>query len=449
MHKKELNLSEGNIFFVLIRFTFPILLAILLQTTYGTVDLWVISQFATVADLSGVTIGSQIMNGVTFLCTGLAMGTTVLLGQYLGAKEYHKMTKIIGVSISIFAILAVMLSSIFILFNTQIAHIMQTPLEALEQTRSYLFICGIGAIFMVFYNLIASIFRGVGDSKTPLIIIFVACVINILLDLLFVCFFSLGASGAALATVIAQAMSVLFSFVIVRKRSLPCTFSLQDISLEKTYFFNLLKIGFPIAIQSVLVTTSFLVVTSIINNFGVVASAALGIVEKISVFIMIIPMSFMQSLSAFTAQNYGARKLDRAEKGLKYSITTSLMFGCVSCYVAWYHGYLLTGIFTDNPLTTEAALLYLKAYAIESTLTPIMFCLIGYLSGLGKTGFVMFQGIFGAFLIRIPVVYFLSTLDGVTLFIIGLATPASTFIQNILCVVYYTRLRKTLIKKKV
>lgn len=446
MHEKE-SLSEGNILVVLVKFTIPVLLAILLQTTYGTVDLWVISQFATVADLSAITIGSQIMNGVTFLCAGLAMGTTVLLGQYLGSKEYHRMTKTIGVSISIFIFLALILSSMFVFLNANIANLMQTPIEAVEQTQSYLFICGLGSVFLVFYNLIASIFRGVGDSKTPLIIIFVACVINIILDLFFVCVFALGASGAALATVIAQAMSVLFSLALVKKRSFPCLFSLRDISLEREYFCALLKIGLSIAIQSVLVTASFLVVTSIINDFGVVASGALGIVEKISVFIMIVPMSFMQSLSAFTAQNYGARKLDRAEKGLKYAITISLIFGCLSCYVAWCHGYLLTGIFTDNPLTTDAALMYLKAYGIETMMTPIMFCITGYLSGLGKTSFVMFQGIFGAFLVRIPVVYFLSNLDGVTLFIIGLATPASTCIQNLLCITYYVRIQKTFIQK--
>ncbi len=446
MDNKENRLSEGNVLLVLLKFTVPVLLAILLQITYGTVDLWVISQFATVADLSAVTIGSQIMNGLTFLCGGLAMGTTVLLGQYLGAKKYDKMTKTIGVSISIFILLAIILSSVFVFFNAEIATAMKTPLEAVSQTQSYLFICGVGNIFVVFYNLIASIFRGVGDSKTPLMVVFVACIINIFLDLLFVCVFGMGAAGAASATVIAQGASVLFSLVIIRKSPLPCTFTIKDISLELEYFFTLLKIGLPIAVQSILITASFLVVTSVVNNFGVVASGALGIVEKIAVFIMIIPMAFMQSLSAFTAQNYGASKLDRAEKGLLYAIIISFAFGGVSSYVAWFQGHLFTGIFTDNPDTTAAATLYLKAYSIETLLTPIMFCITGYLSGLGKTTFVMFQGIFGAFLVRIPVVYLFSTIDGVSLFVIGLATPISTFLQNILCIAYYLRLRKILNK---
>lgn len=431
------NLSEGNVLPVLLRFTFPILLTILLQITYGTVDLLVVGQFASIGDVSGVTIGSQIMHAITMFCAGLSMGTTILVGQYIGAQNREKASKIIGVSIAFFSILAICIASFVMYFNENIAHLMQTPQESLRQTKDYLFYAGFGILFIIAYNLLGSIFRGIGDSKTPLITVFIACIINIILDLLFIAVLGMGAKGAALATIIAQAASVVLSLFIVRRKAMPFDLTLKQISLHTQSVKSILKLGIPLALQGILVSFSFLVVTSIINVFGVASSAAVGIVEKTTGLIMIVPVSFMQALAAFTAQNVGAQKHDRAIQALRYAILFSLAFGSITTYLAIMHGTLFTQLFTSDHAITSAALLYLKSYAVDVLLVSIMFSMNGYFNGCGKTAFVMMHSITSAFCIRIPLAYWFSTFENATLFTIGLATPAATFMQIIACIAYF------------
>ncbi len=434
---QNLDLTKGNVLSVLLQFTYPILLSILLQTTYGTADLLIVGQFATVADVSGVTIGSMIMLAITSCFTGLSMGTTILIARYIGSGQGEKASKVVGSSIYLFSLLAIAFTAFMLLGNNFLTNIMQTPTESIAHTKSYLYICGGGTLFIVFYNLLGSIFRGIGDSKTPLLSVAIACVINIALDLLFVAVLQLGATGAALATVIAQASSVILSILIIKKRKVSFTLSKKDIAFDGFYIKNILTLGIPVAMQGVLVTISFLAVTAIINVFGVAQSAAVGIVEKITGLVMIVPQAFSQALSAFTAQNLGAKELDRAKKGVFYSITLSLAFGIVTAYLSAFHGTIFTKIFTNDVETTTHALLYLRSYSIDCVFVAIMFSYAGFFNGCGKTTFVMAESILGAFCIRIPLAYFFSKLSGATLFTIGLATPSSTFVQIILCVVYY------------
>lgn len=442
--KHAATLSQGNVLPTLLKFTFPILLSILLQITYGTVDLLVVGQFSTIGDLSGVTVGSQVMHAITAFCVGLSMGTTILVGQYLGAQEAEKASKIVGASIAFFTVLACVIASQLLLFSGHIADFMQTPAESMGLAASYLFIAGFGAFFIVYYNLIGGIFRGLGDAKTPLITVAIACVVNIILDLVFIGLFGMGASGAALATVIAQATSVVLSLMLIRKKQLPFTFTLKDISFHIPRILSIVKLGLPLALQGILVSISFLFVTSIINGFGVVASAAVGIVEKSTGLIMIVPMSFGQSLSAFTAQNFGAKKYERASQALKYAILLSWAFGSITTYLAIFHGTIFTQLFTHDAGTTEAALLYLKSYAVDVLLVGIMFSMNGYFNGCGRTSFVMLHSVLSAFLIRIPLAYIFSGLEDTSLFIIGLATPMSTAVQIVFCIIYYIYLQRYL-----
>lgn len=443
---KTVNLSEGRLVPTLLKFTFPILLAMILQVAYGTVDLLVVGQFGTVADVSGVTIGSQLMQTIVSLCTGLSMGTTILLGQYIGSNQSERAGKAVGVSIVLFAMLAATLTIGLLVLNGAIISVMQTPEEAIGQTRGYLLIVSIGITCVVFYNLLGSIFRGIGDAKTPLLSVGIACVVNIILDLVFVAIFHMGAMGAALATVFAQASSVVLSVMIIRKKTLPFTLTKQMVVFQKNDAKRILSLGIPIALQGVLVSVSFLAVTSIINTLGVYASAAVGIVEKITGIIMLVPISFGQALAAFTAQNYGAKKLDRAKNGLFVAIGLSLLISFGMAYIAAFEGQILTRLFTTEPKTTELGLQYLQAYAIDTIQVPFIFCMAGYFNGCGKTRFVMIQAITGALLIRIPLAYLLSKIANGSLFIVGLATPASTFIQIILCVGYYVWYQKQLKK---
>ncbi|MFI3284495.1 MAG: MATE family efflux transporter, partial [Erysipelotrichaceae bacterium] len=276
---------------------------------------------------------------------------------------------------------------------------------------------------------------------------FIACIMNILLDLLFVATFQMGAKGAALATMLAQTTSVLTSLLIIRKRELPFEFHTKDIGFDSSYIKNILSLGAPIAIQSGLVSVSFLAVTAILNTYGVIASAAVGIVAKITSLVMIVPQAFSQSISAFTAQNFGAKRMDRVNQGLKYSISISLVFGIIMAYLGIWHGTIFTQFFTNDPETTQAALLYLKSYSIDTVLVCFLFSMNGYFNGCGKTKFVMLQSVVCAFCIRIPLAYLISRIDTSTLFEIGLATPASTFTQIILCFIFYRHFQKELLNR--
>lgn len=439
---KNKNLTDGSPFWTLIKFTVPILLSILLQITYGTVDLLIVGQFSDVANVSGVSIGSQVIQVITSFCVGLSLGTTVLLGRYIGAGEDEKSSKIVGASIFLFAILSVVLSILVVLLTSPIAVIMQTPSESFEYTKNYLFVSGIGTIFIVVYNLLGSIFRGIGDSKTPLLTVLFACIANIFLDLILVAGFGMGASGAAIATVLAQAISVVLSILIIKRKGLPFHFSKMDISFQLEYTKSILKIGVPSSVQMVLTGFSFLALTAILNTLGVVASAAVGIVGKITGMIMVVPQAFSQSLSAYTAQNLGAKLIDRTRKGLKYAIIVSFVFGAIMTYIAFMHGNVFTILFTDDPATTEQAVLYLKSYALDCSLVAFFFSFTGYFNGCGRTTFVMLLSIIGAFAIRIPISYLFSLLENTNLFIIGLAIPLSTALQIIVAVIYYIITKK-------
>lgn len=314
---------------------------------------------------------------------------------------------------------------------------MQAPKEAFDLTVSYIRICGVGFPVITAYNLLGSIFRGLGDSKTPLKAVGIACIVNIIGDLLFVAVFNLGASGAAIATVIAQLISVIISFFIIKRTKLPFNMRKLNVKLKRQYVSNIIRIGVPIALQEFLVGISFLVMIAIVNRIGVTASAGVGVANKVCNFIMLVPIAFMQSMSAFVAQNYGAGFIDRAKKTLKSGIAVSFIFGIAMFVLTFFRGDLLAGIFSNNADTVSDAWDYLKAYAIDCLQTCFLFCFIGYYNGIEKTKFVMMQGICGAFLVRIPVAFLMQHFGNGSLFQIGLAIPCSTVLQIIMCFVAY------------
>ncbi|RDY27833.1 MATE family efflux transporter [Romboutsia weinsteinii] len=445
---KMSNFTEGKIFSPLLKFTIPILVASFLQTMYGAIDLLIVGQFGTTADVSAVSTGSQVMLTVTAVITGLSMGLTILIGQKLGEGKSKETGDVMGSGISIFAVITIITTLLMVVFASPISTFMHAPKEAFDSTVIYTQICSAGSIFIVAYNIIGGVFRGLGDSKTPLITVAIACVVNIIGDLIFVGVFKMAATGAALATVIAQAVSVILSLVIIKKRGLPFEFSRESIKFHKEHTSKIIKFGAPIALQDGLVFLSFLVIMIIGNSLGIVASAGIGVAEKLVGFIMLIPSSFSKSVSTFVAQNYGAKEYVRIKKALLYSIGASLCCGVVMFYISFFHGNLLSGMFSKDPDVILASWDYMKAYGIDCLLTAIMFCMVGYFTGCGKTTFVMIQGIVGAFLVRIPVSYAMSKVLPVSLFKVGLATPASTLVQIVLCVIYYVICLKKIEKEK-
>ena len=435
--RQENNFTEGKILSPLIRFVVPVFLAMFLQAMYGAVDLLIVGRFASSVDVSAVSTGSQIMMTITNLVTSFAMGTTILLGQRTGEGRGREGGQVIGSSICLFAVIAGIFTLLIPLLSNQLSSVMNAPEEAFAETSSYIRICGFGSLFVISYNLLGSIFRGIGDSKTPLMTVMIACVCNIAGDLLLVAVFHMGTAGAAVATVAAQMISVIISLLVLRGRKLPFQVKRADLRFDGRIIRNVTALGVPIALQDFLVGISFLVLLAIVNGLGLIASAGIGVAEKVCGFIMLIPAAFMQAMAAFVAQNIGAGKYSRAQKTLVYAIAVSAVLAVVMFAVTFWRGDLLSGIFANDPEVILASADYLKAYAIDCLLTCFLFCFIGFFNGLGMTRFVMIQGIVGAFLIRIPVAFFMSRQVPVSMFHIGLATPCSTIVQVVLCLIWF------------
>ena len=440
---KEQSFLHGPILSSLLRFAGPVLLALCLQAAYGAVDLLVVGQFGTAADMSAVSTGSQILHTITIVVTSFAMGVTVLIARRIGEGRQQDAGKVIGASICLFAVIGVLVTLLQVIAAEGLSALMHAPKEAFAKTAEYVRICGGGSLFIVAYNLLGSVFRGMGDSKTPLLSVAIACVANIIGDLLLVAVFDMGAAGAAIATVAAQGISVVLCLWVIRRRGLPFPFEKAFIRWDKPILNSVVGLGTPIALQELLVGISFLVILTIVNSLGLTPSAGVGVAEKLCAFIMLVPSAFSQSLSAFAGQNMGARKPNRAQKAMALGMGTSFLCGIVMALTVFLFGVELSGIFTADLEVARASADYLKAYAVDTMLVAFLFCFIGFFNGCGKTKFVMVQGIVGAFCVRIPVSYLLSKLQPVSLFRVGLATPASTVVQITLCVLYFVHLRKT------
>ena len=431
------DFTTGKILSPLLRFMIPVFFAMFLQSMYGAADLMIVGKFARSLDVSAVSTGSQIMMTITNLVSSFAMGTTILLGQRIGEGRSREGGQVIGSSISLFAVIAALFTVLIAALCRPISALMNAPEEAFDETAGYIRICGLGSFFIISYNLIGSIFRGIGDSRTPLMTVAIACVTNILGDLLLVAVFDMGAAGAALATVFAQAVSVAASLLILSRRELPFQLDRSNLRFDGKIIRKVTALGLPIALQDFLVGVSFLVLLAIVNSLGLVASAGVGVAEKVCGFIMLIPAAFMQAMAAFVAQNIGAGKYGRARKSLLYAIAVSSALAVGMFALTFWRGDLLSGIFANDAQVIAASADYLKAYAIDCLLTCFLFCFIGFFNGLGMTRFVMIQGIVGAFLIRIPVAFLMSRETPPSMFHIGLATPCSTVIQVILCLLCF------------
>lgn len=435
------NFTSGPILGPLIRFSLPILLALFLQALYGAVDLFVVGKFALDEDVSGVAVGSQIMTMFTNLISSFSMGATVLLGRKIGEGDRESGGRIIGTSILMFMTVGLVLTAAIPLLSGHLTALMQAPEESFLNTREYIFVCGAGSIMIVAYNAIGSIMRGMGDSRTPLITVAIATVVNIAGDLLLIAGLHMGSTGAALATVTAQTVSVIISLIILSRREFPFTFTKNDLRIERPFMKSIIRLGTPIAVQDLLVGVSFLFLMAIVNTLGLIASAGVGVAIKVCAFIMLAPSAFMQSMSAYVAQNYGAGRIDRAMKGLKIAIGISMLFGLFMFWLSFFHGDLLCRFFNNNPDIIAAGYDYLKAYGIDCLLTCFLFCFIGFYNGLGYTGFVMVQGISAAFLIRIPFAWMMCRMTG-RLFYIGLGIPCSTVFQILLCFAFFAYIKK-------
>ncbi|MDL2217207.1 MATE family efflux transporter [Christensenellaceae bacterium OttesenSCG-928-M15] len=437
---QTLNLVEGNIGKTLVRFAVPFLLSSILQALYGAVDIFVVGHFASPAHVSAISVGSQIMSTLTFFAMGICTGGTILVGQFAGAKDGKNVSSTIGNLILISVGLAVIMTSIVLLLHSSIIAFMRTPAEAVVFAADYMVICAFGLPFVVGYNLVSGILRGFGDSKSPLLFVFVASVVNIVFDVYLVKELGMGAAGAAIATSGSQAVSLLFSLVYLKFRGLPFPFKVREhLRFKKALFLKVFSFGLPLALQNILVNISFLLITMITNAMGLIVSAAVGVVDKVSNFVLLIPSSISNAVSAMVAQNIGAGQHDRALKSMRAGIYLSLCVCTLACIWTQVAPQTLTAIFASDEEVIKAGAMYLRAYGIDSVIVCFVFNMNAYFNGCGKSYFTMAHNISTTFLIRIPVSYILSRIEGMTLLEIGMAVPLASFVSMLMCLYFLKR----------
>ena len=440
------DFTQGNILKKLVLFMMPVLGALVLQATYGAVDLLVVGRFGSTSGLSAVSTGSQVLNLVTFVVIQFAMGITVLIARYLGEKRPEQIGSVIGGGAVVFAMISLGLFIVMVCFAHPISVIMQAPAEAVDLTSSYIRICGSGIFFIVAYNLLSAVFRGLGDSKSPLLFVLVACIANIIGDLVLVAGFHMDAAGAALATVTAQALSVVFAIILLLKKDLPFTILKKDFCLNSQCK-RFLKIGLPLALQEFLTQVSFLALCAFVNRLGLEASSGYGVACKIVNFAMLVPSALMQSMASFVSQNVGAGKTKRARQSMFTGIGVGLAVGCVVFVLVMFKGDVLSGFFSTDPAVIQNGFAYLKGFAPETLVTAVLFSMVGYYNGNDKTVWVMTQGLIQTLLVRLPFAYFMSIQPHASLTRIGLAAPVSTTVGIILNVGFYIYLSRAEHKK--
>ena len=437
------DFTQGSILKKMIKFMIPILGALVLQAMYGAVDLMIVGQFGTTSGLSGISTGSNIMNLATFVVAGLAMAVTVQISKYIGMKNEERIGRLLGATIALFSIISVVVSVVLIVFAPQLSVLMQAPEEALDLTVQYVRICGTGFLLITAYNTISSVFRGLGDSKSPLIFVAIACCVNIVGDLVLVAGFGLNVIGAAVATVAAQGISVLLSVLIIRKKKLPFHIHKQDICLNEEIK-GIFKIGTPIALQELLTQLSFLALCAFVNSLGLAASSGYGVASKIQGFVMLIPGSLMQSMSSFVSQNVGAGKEKRAFRAMLTGIGIGAVVGVFVFIGVVFYGDVLAGIFTNDAAVVQEAFHYLRGFALEAIVTAVLFSFMGYYNGHARTFWVMIQGLAQTFIVRLPMAYIMTMQPDASLFKIALSAPSATIFGIVLNVAYYFYYRKQL-----
>lgn len=442
--KNEIDLTQGKPINTLLTFAFPYIIANFLQALYGAADLIIVGRFCDNAMISAVATGSQLLQTLTFLITGLTVSATVLIGKAFGAKEFENIIKIINTMVICFIAAAIVISTAVLLSEQTILNLLQTPQEAYLPALSYVKICSFGLVFIFAYNSISAILRGLGNSVAPMFFVGISCTINIIADIILVGYFNAGATGAATATVISQALSVLLGVIYIRKGNFVFTFKFRQIKFDWQTAKEIFKIGLPLSLQDTLIPLSFLFLFSLANSMGVAASAAYGAVVRLNAFLMLPAGSFAMALTALTAQNLGAGNTKRAVETLKLSILFAFFFGAIFFIWQQLAPKSAIAIFSTDEEILKQGALYLKSFSYDYLFVPFVFCLNGFFFGCGRTIFVAINSICSAFLIRIPVAYILVILiSGANLFHLGIAAPSASILTLSISLIYFVHLVKT------
>lgn len=438
----EKDLTTGSVFKNIVFFSLPYLLSYFLQTLYGMADLFIIGQFDGVDSITAVSVGSQVMHMLTVMIVGLAMGSTVTIGQAVGAKQPREASRTVGNTITLFMGVSIALMVLLLLLVKPIVAVMSTPDEAVMGTVRYLTICFIGIPFITAYNIISSIFRGLGDSKSPMYFIAVACVANILLDYLFIGGLHFGAAGAALGTTLAQTISVVIAVIVILRRKTGISLSREDLRPQSHTMGKILKIGIPVAVQDGFIQIAFIVITIIANRRGLSDAAAVGIVEKIIGVVFLVPSTMLSTVSALSAQNIGAEKHERAVATLRYAIYMAVGFGLIVSVVTQFISGNIVGLFTEDAKVTLLGSQYLRSYIWDCMFAGIHFCFSGYFCAKSMSGISFLHNVLSIVLVRVPGAFLASKYFADTLYPMGLAAPGGSLLSVIVCVIVFVLIEK-------
>lgn len=444
----ERDLTSGSVWKNIVYFSLPYLLSYFLQTLYGLADLFIVGQFDGVASTTAVSIGSQVMHMLTVMIVGLAMGTTVNIGRAVGARDSQKASKVVGNTTVLFVGVSVVLAVVLLVLVQPIVRVMSTPAEAVEGTVRYLTICFIGIPFITAYNVIASIFRGLGDSKSPMHFIAVACVANIALDYLFIGALHMGPAGAALGTTLSQTISVAVSLLVILKKKTGISVKRADFRPERVTMGQVLKIGVPIAAQDGFIQVAFIIITIIANRRGLSVAAAVGIVEKIISFLFLVPSSMLSTVSALGAQNMGAGKYERADQILRYAMGIAVGFGLIVSLLIQIIAGPVVGLFTTDVTVILLGAQYIRGYIWDCIFAGVHFSFSGYFCAYGKSEISFVHNLIAILCVRIPGVYLTSKIFPDTLFPMGLATATGSLLSVIICMIAFGWLKRRKNKKE-
>lgn len=441
MNEKN-NLTTGNVRLTMLQFVLPYLLSCFLQTFYGMADLFVVGLYNGPETTTAVSVGSQVMHMLTVMLVGLAMGTTVRIARAVGAGDERDARRTVGTTVVCFAALAVVLTAVLLLAVQGITRLIMTPVEAVEETNRYLFLCFAGIPFITAYNVISSIFRGAGDSKSPMLFAAAACVVNIAMDFVLIGGLGLGAAGAALGTIAGQTVSVLLALLFIRRCRIGFGISGKDIRCQAQVLRAILHVGVPVAMQDGLIQIAFIVITVIANSRGLVASTGVGIVEKLISFMFLVPSAFLSAVSSITAQNMGAGKPERARESLRFGLMITVGWGLICCLYCQFWPQTLVGLFSNDGAVVLAGSDYLRAYSFDCVFAAVHFCFSGYFCGDQKSGISFLHNIVSILAARIPLAYLASLYFPDTLYPMGLAAPCGSFLSALICVLFYLYYRR-------
>ncbi|MEQ2678874.1 MATE family efflux transporter [Enterocloster citroniae] len=422
--KNDNLLTEGNVFRVLLKFSVPFLIANIIQALYGAVDLMVIGWYCAPESVAAVSTGTQVTQIITSMVSGLTLGSTIMVGKYTGMKDEDRTRRTIGTTLSVFAVIAILLTIVMLTFKGPILTALKTPAASMKEADDYVTICFYGIFFICGYNAISAVLRGYGDSRRPMYFVALSCVLNIIGDIMFVKYLGLGVAGTALATVLSQSISMICSIIYLNRSRFIFTFSFKNLRIDRSLAKELAMVGIPISSQECMVRLSFLYLTSVTNRLGVNAAAAVGIASKYDVFAMLPATSIASALAAITAQNYGAGKPERARQSLAAGIGFSVLASSLFFLWAQLSPQTMIGLFNTNPDIISAGIPFFHSCSFDYLAVSFVFCLNGFMNGRSKTVFTMISCCFGALALRIPLIWLAYTYCPDNLFVIGSIAPA-------------------------